>query len=76
MLLGIAMPLKYMINIPEAVSVVGWFHGLLFMGYLYLSWMLYDRKVIVLSSFALCFVAALIPFGPFVLEKRLSNTEV
>ena len=59
------MPMKYMLDIPEAVSIVGWLHGLLFMGYLYLSWMVYDRRIIRLADFGLCFVAALIPFGPF-----------
>ena len=30
-LLGIAMPLKYFAERPEAVKVVGWIHGILFM---------------------------------------------
>jgi integral membrane protein len=29
-LLGIAMPLKYMAGIPEPVTVIGWAHGVLF----------------------------------------------
>ena len=33
LLLGVAMPLKYLAGIPLAVKVVGWTHGLLFMGF-------------------------------------------
>ena len=32
-LLGVAMPLKYLAGMPQAVKVVGWAHGLLFMGF-------------------------------------------
>ena len=33
LLLGIAMPLKYMFDIPEAVGYVGPVHGILFVAY-------------------------------------------
>ena len=33
-LLGIAMPLKYIYAIPEAVKFTGWAHGVLFMAYI------------------------------------------
>ena len=34
-LLGIAMPLKYMFDQPLAVTYVGWAHGILFILYIY-----------------------------------------
>ena len=34
LLLGIAMPLKYMMDIPEAVKYVGMAHGALFIAYI------------------------------------------
>jgi len=34
-LLGIAMPLKYVFDMPLAVRYVGWVHGLLFIIYIY-----------------------------------------
>ena len=34
-LLLIAMPMKYFLKIPEAVKIVGWMHGALFVGYIY-----------------------------------------
>ncbi len=71
LLLGIAMPLKYFAGFPEAVEVVGWAHGLLFVLYLIAvaevtvarRW----RFVMILGAF----VAALVPFGTFVLDARL-----
>jgi len=40
-LLGVAMPMKYLLDIPAAVKLVGWVHGILFMlfcGALGLAW--------------------------------------
>ncbi|GAB2777477.1 DUF3817 domain-containing protein [Rhabdobacter roseus] len=69
-LLGIAMPLKYLAGQPEAVRVVGMAHGLLFVAYVLLviqvtielgwSW----RKAF------LAFVASLIPFGTFYADVK------
>jgi integral membrane protein len=74
LLIFIAMPLKYMADWPWGVKVVGWAHGILFIAYLYISWMQYDKQRISLKALALCFFAALLPFGPFVLEKKLEKS--
>lgn len=71
LLLGIAMPLKYMAGMPEAVRVVGMAHGIL--------WVMFIAAVIdvwathrwPLSRVAGALVASVLPFGPFVLEARL-----
>lgn len=70
-LLFIAMPMKYMFAIPLAVKIVGWTHGVLFMAYLY-----FEAKAAAEEewSFRFCiivFVAALLPFGTIVLDRRL-----
>ena len=36
-LLLIAMPLKYLANIPQPVTYVGWAHGVLFVAFLFLA---------------------------------------
>lgn len=71
LLMGIAMPLKYIWDMPMAVKVVGWAHGVLFIGFciLLLAAMILARWS--LARGALFFVAALIPFGPFLVDKRL-----
>ena len=70
-LLGIAMPLKYLAGMPMAVRIVGMCHGLLF---LTLCWclltVLLDRRL----TFKWCvivFLCALMPFAPFFLDRKL-----
>ena len=40
LLLFVAMPLKYIFDLPEFVRVIGMAHGLLFIGYIILATML------------------------------------
>ena len=71
LLLGVAMPLKYFADVPLAVTIAGWLHGLLFMafcGFLLVAHGEYQWPV---RWTALVFVAALLPFGPFVIDRRL-----
>jgi integral membrane protein len=71
LLMFIAMPVKYMLGNPLLVKYVGWAHGLLFV--LYMIWLLrakieYDWSF---KKSAIAVVAALLPFGPFLLKKYL-----
>ena len=75
LLLGVAMPLKYMWGMPLAVRIVGMIHGVLFIAYaiaLVAAWRAqkweYDRPLGL-------FVAAFIPFGPFVVDAGLKREE-
>ena len=43
LLLGVAMPLKYLADMPMAVKIVGWAHGLLFMLLLMMLAVCYTR---------------------------------
>lgn len=70
-LLLIAMPLKYLGDMPMAVKIVGWAHGVLFIGFAVLLVMAMWLARWKLSRGALFFVAALVPFGPFLVDKRL-----
>lgn len=72
-LLGIAMPLKYAWDMPMAVKIVGWTHGMLFIGFaaLLIYAMILARWS--LRRGALVFVAALVPFGPFLIDRRIKN---
>jgi len=75
LLLGIAMPLKYAAGLPLAVIIAGWLHGLLFMGLFFLLLLLVSGSGWPIGRAALVFVAALIPFGPFVIDRRLKSYE-
>jgi len=73
LLLGIAMPLKYAFDMPLMVKYVGWAHGLLFV--LYCLQLLIAGIALKWSflNLVLGFIASLLPFGPFVFEKRVSS---
>lgn len=74
-LFGVAMPLKYMAGMPMAVSIVGSLHGFLFVG-LCIMLMLAVSKVPISTSLAFAgMVAAVVPFGPFVYERWLPQSE-
>lgn len=74
-LLGIAMPLKYAAGLPLAVKLAGWVHGVLFMvfGILLLQTMIVARWPMLRGLAVL--VAALLPFGPFVMDRRMRSCE-
>jgi integral membrane protein len=71
LLLGIAMPLKYVVGVPQAVTAIGWVHGLLFIAFcIALTQAHQDAKWSAWRS-ATVLLAALLPFGPFVIDKKL-----
>ena len=72
-LFGIAMPLKYAAGIPIAVTIVGSIHGLLFttLAVMFIAAM---RRVPIPRNMAvLGIIAAIVPFGPFVMDGRLAR---
>lgn len=75
-LLGIAMPLKYMAGKPGMVDLFGWVHGLLFISYMITGLQVKIEREWPIGKTALAVVAALIPFGPFLLDKKLLQKEM
>ncbi|USK31875.1 DUF3817 domain-containing protein [Bacillus sp. F19] len=75
-LLFIAMPLKYLAEIPMAVTIVGSIHGFFFITYLLIiAYTTYKIR----WSFAWVFSAvavAFIPFGNMILDARLKKANL
>jgi integral membrane protein len=71
----IAMPLKYVLQIPEAVTYVGWAHGILFLGLYGLLLLALNLGVIPFKLAALTAGAALLPAAPFFLDRRYRELE-
>ena len=71
LLLGVAMPLKYFAGFPEVVKAVGWAHGLLFVLYLIAVAEVTVARRWRFARILGAFVAALVPFGTFMLDARL-----
>ena len=72
-LLVIAMPLKYFMDMPLAVKYVGWAHGALFVAYAYqLLYIGFSFKW-KFSRILLYGVCSLLPFAPFWVEKQVKK---
>lgn len=74
-LLLIAMPVKYMLGVPEVVKVVGWAHGLLFI--LYLLAVVIAIKPMAWGPFGIlgAVIASLLPGGTFILDRSLKKRQ-
>jgi integral membrane protein len=72
-LFGIAMPLKYLAGMPMAVTIVGSAHGVLFLA-LVTMFLLGTRRIPISRGLAAAgIVAAVVPFGPFIIDRRLGR---
>ena len=71
LLLFVAMPMKYMYGMPEAVSIVGSAHGLLFVVFMVLLAIVYLRETMSFKQCVVAFSASVIPFGAFVFDHYI-----
>ena len=75
LLLFIAMPLKYVWNMPLAVRIAGSAHGILFVIFCILlvqTWIVARWPA---ARAVLIFAASIIPFGPWLVDRRMMNYE-
>ena len=73
LLLGVAMPLKHLAGQPMAVRIVGLAHGMLFIVLGILTLQMMTEHDWPLKKAAMVMVAALLPFGPFAIDRRLAE---
>jgi integral membrane protein len=74
-LLGIAMPLKYLADWPHAVRVVGMAHGVLFVMYILAAIQAALDRNWTWRRTALVMVASVLPAGPFVVDAKILREE-
>jgi integral membrane protein len=75
LLLGVAMPLKYFAGMPQAVTVVGWLHGVLFITFCIALAQAHQEAKWHARRSGLVLMAGLLPFGPFVIDARLRKED-
>lgn len=75
-LLGISMPLKYWLNFPQAVTINGWLHGILFIAFLVMAWEMRTDLKKDFKWFVLAGIAALVPLGTFYFDKQLKKEKL
>lgn len=69
----VAMPLKYLAEMPIAVEIVGSIHGGLFVGLVLMLAIAIWRVPIKAGMFLMGILSAVIPFGPFVFDRWLQE---
>lgn len=74
-LLFIAMPLKYMFDMPLMVKYVGWAHGILFIVYIYVVFPTAHKLNWNFSRTFLALVASILPFGPYIFNRNLKKDQ-
>ncbi len=74
-LLFVAMPLKYAAGYPLAVKYTGWVHGVLFVQYLIFLFMVWSEYQWTLWQIVKAFLASLIPFGTFCMDREWKKGE-
>jgi integral membrane protein len=79
LLLFVAMPMKYMFDNPILVKYVGMGHGVLFVLFLVVLFVVCEKQKWSLSMFLMGLIASIVPFGPFIFDlklKKITATEV
>lgn len=71
-LLFLAMPLKYYAHQPILVKVMGPLHGALFLAYCASALMVGSNEEWPFKKQALALLAAVLPFGTFVFERKFA----
>jgi integral membrane protein len=75
LLLGVAMPLKYFAGMPQAVTAAGWLHGTLFISFCIALTQAHQDANWTPWRSGTVLIAALLPFGPFAIDKKLRREE-
>jgi integral membrane protein len=70
-LLFVAMPLKYMMGILIATKIAGMLHGVLFIWFIIALFGAAKEQEWDFKFSTLAFIASVIPFGTFFLDKKL-----
>lgn len=74
-LLFIAMPLKYLAGMPQAVRVVGSIHGFLFVAFVVALLDVWRRVGWPPGKVFPAFLSSLVPFGTFFLSRQIRKEE-
>lgn len=74
-LLGVAMPLKYLAGMPMAVRIMGSIHGFLFVAFMVALANVWKTEKWSFKKLVTAFVLSFIPFGTFYLDKQIRQEE-
>ena len=70
LLLFVATPIKYLQDDPQYVKLLGMPHGLLFVAYIVIAYLIKDQMQWKGKTFGIVLLASIIPFGTFYVDKK------
>ena len=70
LLLFVAVPIKYWMNDPQYVKLLGMPHGLLFVTYLVIAFLIKSELKWNNKTIGVVILASVIPFGTFYVDKK------
>ena len=70
LLLFVAVPIKYWMNDPQYVKLLGMPHGLLFVTYLVIAFLIKPEMKWNNKTLGVVMLASVIPFGTFYVDKK------
>ena len=75
LLLGLAVPIKYLLGEPMFVKILGMPHGLLFLAYIILAVMVSAEEKWSTRTLGEVLLASIIPFGTFYIDRKYLKKE-
>ena len=76
LLLGIAVPIKYGMDNPTYVKLLGMPHGILFIAYIILTLVVSSKLKWSNRTTLIVLLASVIPFGTFFVDKKYLKQEI
>lgn len=74
LLLFVAVPVKYFLGDPQYVKLLGMPHGLLFISYITLAFLIKNDFKWNTNQFGFVLLASIIPFGTFYIDRKYLKT--
>ncbi|MCF6330265.1 MAG: DUF3817 domain-containing protein [Sulfurimonas sp.] len=75
LLVFVAMPMKYLLEIPSAVKIVGMIHGVLFIIFCIFLVLAWNESKWSHKENIIFFIASLVPFGTFFTKSKIKAYE-
>ncbi len=76
LLLFVGVPMKYMADNPSMVKAMGMPHGLLFVAYIFLAFLIKDQMKWDTKTLIVVLVASVLPFGTFYIAKKYLGAHI
>ncbi|WP_350287043.1 DUF3817 domain-containing protein [uncultured Croceitalea sp.] len=70
LIFGLTMPLKYWADLGQPNKIVGMAHGILFILFVVLAGFICWERKWGIKRFIIFFIASLLPFGTFYMDKK------